>query len=59
MGFNTAIGPHGEQRLHFAPRKSVPDDRLFGSVSADLRVEAVDDTGTTTTATTNVTITRG
>ena len=59
MGYTTAIGAHGEQRLHFAPRKSVPDDRLFGGVSADLRVDAVDDTGTATSATTNVTITRG
>ena len=58
MGYTTSVSGHGEQRLHVAPRKSVPDDRLFGNVSADLRIDAVDDTGTPTSATTNVTITR-
>jgi len=58
MGYETSVGPNGELRYRFAPRKSVPDDRLFGSVAAELRVEAVDDTGQTTTATTRVTVRR-
>ncbi|MBV8515879.1 MAG: hypothetical protein JO197_00625 [Acidobacteria bacterium] len=58
MGFNTQLGANGEARYHFAPRKDVPDERLFGGVSAELRVEAVDDSGTATNASTVVTITR-
>ena len=58
LGYNTTINSHAEVRYHFAPRKSVPDERIFGSISAELRVEAVDDTGQTTNATTRVTITR-
>jgi len=58
MGYNTAIPPHGEVRYRFAPRKEVPDDRLFGSVAAELEVEATDDTGAATSARTTVTVTR-
>ena len=58
MGYNTAVGPHQEVRYRFTPRKEVPDDRLFGGVSAELTVDATDDTGTATSATTVVTVTR-
>jgi hypothetical protein len=58
LGYNTSVQGHTEQRYRFSPRKEVPDDRLFGGVSAELRVEAVDDTGTATSATTAVTVTR-
>lgn len=58
MGYSTSVNPHGELRYRFAPRKSVPDERLFGNVEARLTVEAVDDSGTPTTANTRVTITR-
>jgi hypothetical protein len=58
MGYNTAVPAHGELRYHFAPRKSGVPDALFGSIEAQLRVDAVDDTGTATNATTRVTITR-
>ncbi|HEX7833145.1 MAG TPA: hypothetical protein VF787_26050 [Thermoanaerobaculia bacterium] len=58
MGFGLSIPANGELRYRFAPRKSVPDDRLFGSVNAELRVEANDDAGPIPTATTSVTITR-
>lgn len=58
MGYNTTITGHSEVRYRFAPRRSVPDERLFGNVAAELRVEAVDDTGTPTSATTRVTVTR-
>lgn len=58
MGYATTINPNGELRYKFAPRRNVPDERLFGGISATLRVEAVDDTGTATNASTKVTITR-
>lgn len=58
MGYSTTVGPNGELRYRFAPRKEVPDERLFGGVSAQLTVDAADDTGTPTSASTVVTITR-
>jgi hypothetical protein len=58
LGYNTTIAPNSETRYRFAPRKEVPDDRLFGGVSAELRVEATDDTGAATSATTSVTVRR-
>jgi hypothetical protein len=57
-GFPTSLPGNGELRYHFAPRKSVPDDRIFGNISAQLRVDAYDDTNTPTSATTTVTVTR-
>ena len=59
LGFSTAINAHGELRYRFTPRKDVPDDRLFGSISAKLTVDAVDDTGSATSASTTVTVRRG
>jgi hypothetical protein len=58
LGFSTTIQGRTEVRYRFNPRKEVPDDRLFGGVSAELRVDAVDDTGTATSATTAVTVRR-
>ena len=58
LGHNPSIGAHSETRYQFKPRKEVPDDRLFSGVSAQLKVEAVDDTGTATSATTVVTVRR-
>jgi hypothetical protein len=58
MGHNNTLGPRSEARFTFAPRKEVPDDRLFGGVSAQLKVEATDDTGAATSATTSVTVRR-
>jgi hypothetical protein len=57
-GFPTNLPGNGEVRYHFVPRKSVPDDRLFSSIRAELRVDAYDDTNTPTSATTSVSITR-
>jgi hypothetical protein len=57
-GYSLDVGANGELRYAFSPRKSVPDERLFGNVSAELRVDAVDASGTATTARTVVTITR-
>lgn len=58
LGYETTIPGRTDVRYRFNPRKEVPDDRLFGGVSAELRVDAVDDTGTATSATTSVTVTR-
>ncbi len=57
-GYSTNLPGSGEVRYHFAPRLSVPDERLFGRVSAQLRVDAYDDTNTPTSATATVTVTR-
>jgi hypothetical protein len=59
MGYGVAVNPNGELRYRFNPRKEVPDDRLFGSINAELKVDAVDDQGTAASASTRVTITRG
>lgn len=58
LGYDTALRGNSELRYRFAPRKEVPDDRLFSSVSAELKVLAVDDSGTPTSATTSVTVRR-
>lgn len=58
MGYATTVGANGERRFRFSPRKEVPDERLFGGVSAQLTVDATDDTGSPTTASTVVTVTR-
>lgn len=58
LGYRTHVPANGELRYHFAPRKEVPDERLFGSVSAQLTVEATDEGETATSASTTVTITR-
>ncbi|MDP9191509.1 MAG: hypothetical protein M3P06_07385 [Acidobacteriota bacterium] len=58
MGYDTRLAANGEQRYRFTPRKEVPDERLFGGVSAELKVEATDDTGTATSASTVVTVRR-
>lgn len=56
MGYNTTLAANSETRYKFAQRKEVPDDRLFGGVSAELRVEAIDDTGAAAVASTSVTV---
>lgn len=58
LGYNTTIPANGEVRYRFAPRKEVPDERLFGGVSAQLTVEGTDDSGAPTSASTTVTVTR-
>jgi hypothetical protein len=57
-GYSTNVPGNGELRYHFVPRKPVPDERLFGSVRAELRVDAYDDTATPTSSTTAASITR-
>jgi hypothetical protein len=58
LGFPTNVPGNGELRYHFSPRKSVTDDRLFGGVTAEVKVDAYDDTGTPTVARTTVTVTK-
>jgi hypothetical protein len=58
LGYNTTIAANSEVRYRFTPRKEVPDERLFGGVSAELKVEATDDRGMATSATTKVTVRR-
>lgn len=57
LGYSTNLAPNGELRYHFEPEKSVPDERLFGGVTAQLTVDAVDDTNAPATARTSVTVT--
>jgi len=58
LGYATSVPANGELRYHFAPRKNVTDDRVFGSITANVRVDATDETGTSTNATTTVSVTR-
>jgi hypothetical protein len=58
LGFSTSVPSNGELRYHFSPRKNVQDDRLFGGVYGDVRVDATDETGTAASATVRVTVTR-
>ena len=58
LGYPTRVSANSEIRYHFSPQKSVPDERLFGNVTAVLTVEGTDDTGARTQASTAVTVTR-
>lgn len=58
LGYPTSIGAGRELHYHLTPRKDVGDDRLFGSVSGEVRIEATDDTGAPANASTTVTVTR-
>lgn len=58
LGFATNVAAGGELRYHFSQRHSVPDERLFGNVTAEITVDAIDDGGVATTGRTRVTITR-
>ena len=58
LGFSTTLPANGELRYHFAPRRSVADEGLLSSVSAELTVDATDDSGTATSARTTVTVRR-
>lgn len=59
LGYATRVPANGELRYRFDPRRDVSDERLFGSVSADIRVEGRDESGTATSAATRVSVTRG
>jgi hypothetical protein len=59
LGYSTRVPANGELRYRFNPRRSVGDDRLFGNVSAEIRVEGRDDQGAPASAGTTVTVRRG
>ncbi|HSP33835.1 MAG TPA: hypothetical protein VLU46_05915 [Thermoanaerobaculia bacterium] len=59
LGYATRVPPNGELHYRFNPRRDVSDDRLFGSVSADIRVDGHDESGTAASAATRVSVTRG
>ena len=56
MGYPTSLAANGTLRYSFRPRKQVTDDRLFSGVTADVRIDATDDTGMATTARTTVSV---
>jgi hypothetical protein len=58
LGYPTTIPANGDLRYSLSPRKEVPDDRLFGSVSAEVTVEGRDANGNQVSASTTVTVTR-
>lgn len=55
-GAPTSIPANGEVRIQLSPTRSVPDERLFNGVSAELATQALDDTNTETQASTVVTV---
>jgi hypothetical protein len=59
LGYSTRVPANGELRYRFNPRREVTDERLFQGVSANIRVDARDDTGTPATAGTRVNVTHG
>ena len=59
LGYSTHVPANGEVHYRFNPRRDVTNDLLFQGVSADIRVDGRDDTGTPTTAGTRVSVTRG
>ncbi len=59
LGYSTHVPANGELRYRFNQRREVTDSRLFQGVSADIRAEARDDTGTPTTAETRVSVRQG
>lgn len=56
MGYSTTIPAQGVLRYHFAPRRDVPDERYIDVLKAELRVDATDDSGAATSASTVVTV---
>jgi hypothetical protein len=58
LGYPTAVRANGGIRYRFTPRKEVPDERLFGAVTAELWVEGTDAGGDRVRATTRVSVTR-
>jgi hypothetical protein len=55
MGSSPNIAASSEVRYRFNQRREIPDERLLSGVTAELKVDAVDDAGTETSAKTSVT----
>ena len=58
LGYPTSVAANSEVRYRLTPHQTVGDERLFIGVYAVLHVDATDDTGTPTRATTTITVTR-
>lgn len=58
MGYNPSIPANGELRYRFSTRREAPEAIFGGGVSANLTVDAVDDAGSRTSASTTVTVKR-
>ncbi|HUO84744.1 MAG TPA: hypothetical protein VM534_06475, partial [Thermoanaerobaculia bacterium] len=58
-GFATTVPAGGEVRYTFDRTETVPDERLFSDVSADLRVDGIDAAGNAVSAAARVTVRRG
>jgi|SRR6476469_8101258 len=58
MGYSPHIPANGELHYHFDQKRDVTNELLFQGVSADIRVEGHDETGTATTAATRVNVTK-
>lgn len=58
MGYPTTIPPRGEITYRLNPKKEVPDDRLFGGVEGELRIDATDANGNRVWAEETVTVRR-
>ncbi len=58
LGYSRNVPGNGELRYHFAPRQRVTDERVFGGIYGEVRVDASDDSGTPASATTRITVTR-
>ncbi len=57
LGYSTRVPANGELRYRFNQRRDVADSRLFTGVTANVRVEGRDDSGSPATATTRVSVT--
>jgi len=57
-GYSSSVKSGSEIRYSFNPRKDVPDDRLFGQVTAELTAEGRDANGNPVRAVTRVTLRR-
>lgn len=58
MGYPTALAAGGDITYRLNPRKDVPDERLFGGVEGELRVDGTDANGNRVWAEENVTVRR-
>jgi hypothetical protein len=58
LGYSARVPANDELRYRFNPRRDVTSDLLFQGVSADIRVDGHDDTGTPTQAATRVSVTK-
>ncbi len=58
LGYSTHVPANGEMHYRFDQRRDVTNDLLFQGVSAEIRVDGQDETGTPTTAGTRVSVTK-